>query len=112
MGAMQNQGRSGKNNGKSTRGSVKNAARLDAFQGRSGSGSGDWGACDPARLQAVVVLITGLGGAVTLGLSKNQGAHSLTLLLDGERQTLWFNGDADLNACLDEVTATLDAMDA
>jgi hypothetical protein len=51
-----------------------------------------------------------MGGAVTLGLSRDGGAYSLTLLLESERTTLWFNGGADLDAELEKVRATLDAM--
>ncbi len=110
MGAMQNNGKQATKQGKSGRGSVKNAARLDAFAARAGHGSADWGACDPARLQDIVVAITRMGGAVTIGLSRDGGAHSLTLLLDGRRVTTWFNGAADLDQELLDVLGTLDAM--
>lgn len=96
--------------GKASRGSTRNVDRLSAFTSGKGKGSADWGACDPARIQAVVVGITGLGGAVTFGLSRDLGAHSLTLLLDGNRSTLWFNGNANLDDELDSVRATLDTM--
>lgn len=110
MGAMQNNAKSTEQKGKSGRGSVKNSARLEAFADRRGKGSADWGGCDPERLQAVLVGITGLGGAVTFGLSRDQGAHSLTLLLDNSRTTLWFNGDADLDEELAEVLGLLESM--
>ncbi len=93
------------------RGGTNNKNRLDSFAGSHGSGGADWGGCDPGKLQTVVVAINALGGAVTIGLSRDKGAHSLTLLLDGQRQTLWFNGDADLNEELDTVIGTLEAMD-
>lgn len=96
---------------KETRGSTRNVDRLSAFAGGGGKGMADWGGCDPARLQAVVVAITALGGAVTLGLSRDLGAHSLTLLLDGNRTTLWFNGNADLDMELEGVKATLDTLE-
>lgn len=96
--------------GRARRGSVKNSARLDAFAGHTGKGSADWRNCDPKRLQAVVVAITRLGGAVTIGLSRDQGAHSMTLLLDGGRETLWFNGNADLDDELLTVMGVLDSM--
>lgn len=96
--------------GKSGRGSVKNTARLDAFAERVGQGEAEWDTCDAERLKAVVCEITRMGGAVTIGLSRDQGAHSLTLLLDGERQTLWFNGNADLNGELDTVLGVLGSM--
>lgn len=95
---------------KKARGSTRNTDRLSAFAGRDGTGTADWGTCDPARLQAVVVAITALGGAITLGLSRDLGAHSLTLLLDGQRTTLWFNGNAELDAELEGVKATLDTL--
>lgn len=110
MSGHHNDTRSGTDGGNNRRGTVKNAARLDAFADRAGHGSADWGGCDAERIQAVVVAITGMGGAVTFGLSRDQGAHSLTLLLDAQRKTLWFNGDAELDAALDEVFGVLDAM--
>ena len=110
MGAMQNNEQKGKK-GKGTRGSVRNADRLAAFGKGKKAGGADWGGCNPDRLQAVLVAITMLGGAVTFGLSRDQGAHSLTLLLDDSRTTLWFNGDDDLDDKLDEVVATLEAID-
>lgn len=93
-----------------SRGSVRNGDRLSAFTGGKESGSADWGACDPKWLQAVVVAITSLGGAITFGLSRDQGAHSLTLMLDDSRQTMWYNGAANLDEELASVKATLDAL--
>lgn len=95
----------------STRGSVNNRKRLAAFAKRRSKGDADWGSCDSERLQAVVVRITAMGGAITLSLSRDQGAHGLTLLLDDEKQTLWFNGDADLNEGLDNVLGVLESED-
>lgn len=109
MGAYQNNASKGGTKKKS-RGSVKNADRLEAFSRGSPTGGADWGGCDPDRIQAVVVGITAMGGAVTFGMSKDQGAHSVTLMLDDSRQTLWFNGDAELNDELDTVIHTLKAI--
>ena len=109
MGAMQNNAQKTAK-GSKTRGTTRNPDRLQAFASGNGGGSADWGGCYPERLQAVVVGITAMGGAVTFGLSRDLGAHSLTLLLDGGRQTLWFNGGADLNAELTAVVATLETM--
>lgn len=110
MGAMQNNGSETKKS-RGSRGSTKNVDRLAAFASGTKAGGGDWGGCDATRLQTVVIGITRLGGAVTFGLSRDKGAHSLTLLLDDSRQTLWFNGDADLDDELDTVAATLASLD-
>ncbi len=93
------------------RGSVDNNSRLKAFSERSGTGAADWGSCDAGLLQAVVVTITALDGAITFGLSRDQGAHSLSLILDGHRETLWFNGNVDLNEELERVKVTLEDID-
>jgi hypothetical protein len=92
------------------RGSTNNKARLEAFDSERGGADADWGGCNSEILQGVVVKITELGGAVTIGLSRDMGAHSMTLLLDGTRKTLWFNGSEDLDAALLGVAATLDGM--
>lgn len=92
------------------RGSVNNKKRLDAFAKQRGEGQADWGSCSPEKLQAVIVAITELGGAVTIGLTRDLGAHSMTLLLDGGRETLWFNMDADLDDEMLKVLGILDSM--
>lgn len=104
-GATNNAGRNGK-----TRGSVNNKNRLEAFKTRAGQGGADWGSCDPRWMQAVVCEMQRVGGAITFGLSRDGGAHCLTLLLDGNRETLWFNGDADLDVELEAVFATLETL--
>ncbi len=95
---------------KSGRGSTDNKRRLDAFAKVSPSSGADWGACDSKWIQSVVVAITELGGALTFGMSRDKGAHSLTLMLDGSRETLWFNAGANLDAELHEVYEKLDAL--
>ena len=92
---------------KKKRGSVNNRNRLEAFKGRGAAGTAEWATCDCHILLEVISAITELGGAITLGLSRDQGAHSLTLLLDDSRTTLWFNGDADLTSELQEVLAVI-----
>lgn len=110
MGAYQNNTQKlGK--GKGRRGSVRNQDRLEAFARPKPANGGDWGGCNSELLQAVVVGITQLGGAVIFGLSKTQGAHSLTLLLDERKSTMYFNGDADLDAELQEVIQILKAIE-
>ena len=97
---------------RSKRGSTDNASRLAAFGGSSDrpAARADWGECSPEMLAAVVIRLTQLGGALTFGLSRDGGAYMLTLMLDGDRRTLWFNGDADLDAELNKVWQTLDGM--
>lgn len=96
--------------GRRSRGSVRNEDRLADFGKVNTGNEASWGECSEQKLQAVIVGITALGGAVTFSLSRDLGAHSLTLLLSPSKKTLWFNGDAELDDELDAVFATLDAM--
>lgn len=95
---------------RSKRGSTNNKSRLDAFNQVNSARGADWGGCSPEKLQGIIMAITELGGAITIGLSRDKGAYSMTLLLDGGRTTLWFNGNADLDAELDDVAGTLAAL--
>lgn len=95
---------------KEKRGSVNNKGRLESFKRADSSSGADWGGCNSEKLQGVIQAVTELGGAVTFGMSRDQGAHSLTLMLDDERAALWFNGNANLNDELDNVFERLSAM--
>lgn len=101
---------SGNASKKGKRGSANNGRRLDAFRKGIGAATADWGGCDQARLQAIVVAITELGGAATFGLSRDGGAYMLTIMLDGHRETLWFNGNAELDEELLAVLETLQSV--
>jgi len=110
MGVAKNQKHESKANGHK-RGSTDNGKRLAAFSKGSGSSEAEWAGCDSRKLQGVIEQITQMGGAITFALSRDKGAHSLTLMLDKERQTLWFNGGADLDEELDTVAGILAAME-
>lgn len=94
----------------SKRGTADNKGALQAFAQKAANGGADWGNCDPRWIAAIVVGITSLGGACTWGLSRDGGAYSLTLLLNQDRKTIWFNGDADLDHELEQVYATLETL--
>lgn len=83
--------------------------RLGGFKAASKTHGADWSTCSGDLLRDVVVLITDMGGAAIVGMSRDKGAHSLTLLLDNERKSLWFAGDADLDQQLREVIGVLQA---
>lgn len=101
--------RNGNSGRKKARGSVNNKNRLAAFAKATGSASAEWASADAELLLAVVDKITSLGGATTIGLSRDNGAYMMTLLLDGHRETLWFNGSSDLDQELRNVLGTLEA---
>ncbi len=96
---------------KQKRGSTNNKSRLQGFGKVDLANGADWGSCSPEKIHAVVVAITTLGGAVTIGNSRDGGAHMLTLLLDDDKRTLWFNADAVLDEELDMVIGELASVE-
>lgn len=54
-----------------------------------GAAQADWSGAAPQGVLDVVIAMSSLGGAVTFGMSRDGGAYMLTLLLDGDRTTLW-----------------------
>ncbi len=96
---------------KKKRGSVKNDDRLAAFKKLHQETTAEWASASAERVLTVVDKITAMGGAVTFGMSRDNGAYSLTLMLGKNRKTLWFNGSADLDTELDGVCEILDQLE-
>ncbi|KKK92038.1 hypothetical protein LCGC14_2706940 [marine sediment metagenome] len=94
---------------KKKRGSTNNESRLQGFGKSNASNGADWSSCDAHRMLSVICAITDMGGAVTIGKSRDGGSHMMTLLLDDDRRTLWFNGDAVLDDEMDMVLGILNA---
>lgn len=102
-------GKSGKK--KSRRGSVNNAKRLEGLQSKGATrGSADWSGADPRWVAAVVALATRLGMICSFKLSRDGGAHGISLYDDGENVALWFNQDADLDLELEKVYVYLETL--
>ena len=88
------------------RGSADNGRRLKNLLERVSAGSlgkADWGNARAEWLQAVICVIAQAGGLVSFGYSRDGNAYNLTILLDGDRETLWFNANADLDEELRKV---------
>lgn len=97
-------------NAKKKRGTTDNVGRLKKLLAGTGqqTGKADWSAADPRWVAGVVHVVTRVGGAVSFGYSRDMGAYSLSIMLDGDRETLWFNGGADIDAELEAVYATFE----
>lgn len=92
----------------SKRGSTNNKKRLDSLRAKAKSHSGaDWDNATPESLQGLIVATQNIGGAITFGLSRDGGAYMVTILLDGDRETFWYNGEADLAAELYDLHESL-----
>lgn len=80
---------------------------LGGFSDDADTGRADWNTCSPELMKAVVVSITAMGGAVIFGLSRDKGAHSVTLMHDQDRKSIWMAGNADLDAEMSAILSKL-----
>lgn len=99
-----------KRKGSGSRGSVKNGERLRNLFNHGEGRRADWGSVDPGAIASTVEAVTGRGGAISFGTSRDGGAYSVTLFLDGERETLWFNGDADVEGELENIRVLIGSL--
>ncbi len=63
----------------------------------------DWGEADTVLIAGVVVSVTRLGGLASFGYTRDGGAATLTLFLDGDRTTVYIKPSEDLDARLAQV---------
>lgn len=63
----------------------------------------DWSTANPLTLQALIANVTGRGGAVRFGYSRDGGAYSLGILGDGDPYTEWIRPTEDLDGVLTEI---------
>lgn len=107
MSRINDEARASKNSKNGSRGSVNNSGRLSRFNQAKSSpqAQAEWSVSNPGWLAAVVMAATNQGMEISFSLSSDGGAHGLKLydFKSGERATLWFNGDADLDAELEKV---------
>lgn len=86
------------------RGATNVARSLDGLGSAKGqTGGADYAEADFALVAGILIETTRRGGAVSLGLSRDKGAYNVTIFLDGDRRTVWINGDSDLNVELEKI---------
>lgn len=89
---------------KGKRGATNVARSLDGLGSAPGrTGGADYAEADFTWIAGIIIEATKRGGAASFGLSRDKGAYNVTIFLDGDRRTVWINGDADLNAELEKI---------
>lgn len=93
------------------RGATNVARSLEGLgQSKGMSGGADYAEADFACVAGIIIETTRRGGAVSFGLSRDKGAYNVTVFMDGDRRTVWINGDADLNAELEKILHFIAAL--
>lgn len=94
-----------------SRGGTAAASRLAGLGKQSqATGSADWSAAESGMLARIIVEVTCRGGLVSFGMSRDQGAHMITILMDNDKRTLWISGSDDLDLELEKIVALLEIM--
>ena len=57
----------------------------------------DWGTVTPNLLVDLCQVVSGLGGAVRIGYTRDGGAYSVGIYLDDDRETFYCRPSDDLN---------------
>lgn len=70
----------------------------------------DWGSVTPTVLVDLVQVVSGLGGAVRLGYTRDGGAYSVGIYLDDDRETFYCRPSDDLDDFVSRLTELLRAQ--
>lgn len=100
-----------RNSKKTKRGKTDIARSLAGLgSGKGNSGGADYAEADFSWLAGIIIEITRRGGAASFGLSRDKGAYSVTIFLEGERKTVWISSGDDLNTELEKIVHYLASL--
>lgn len=63
----------------------------------------DWGAASPERIVALISAVTAQNGLCSFGYTRDAGAYTVTVILDGERYTDYCRPTEDVDTFLDSL---------
>jgi len=63
----------------------------------------DWALADAERIVALISTVTSQNGLCSFGYTRDAGAYTLTVILDGERYTDYCRPTEDVNSFLDSL---------
>jgi hypothetical protein len=61
----------------------------------------DWGSVDAERIVALIAAVTRLNGLCSFGYTRDGGSYTITVILDGDKETDYIRPTEDINAALD-----------
>jgi len=61
----------------------------------------DWASADPERIIALITTVTAQNGLCSFGYTRDAGAYTVTVILDGERYTDYCRPTEDVNGFLE-----------
>jgi len=63
----------------------------------------DWGSVDPERIVALISSVTSQNGLCSFGYTRDAGAYTVTVIMDGERYTDYCRPTEDVGGFLDNL---------
>lgn len=77
--------------------------REERRRSRGQASVADWGAADPGRIVSLISTVTAQNGLCSFGYTRDLGAYTLTVILDGERYTDYCRPTEDIDSFLDNL---------
>ncbi len=74
--------------------------RKERKNGRGNSESADWGDCDESDILQLIAVVTGLGGTITFGYTRDGGAYYLSYFMDGEALKVFIRPTEDVELAI------------
>lgn len=101
MGVSNNDGIKEKSKGRGATNVSRSLAGLG--QAPAQADTAHWESADFSWVAGIIVETTKRGGAASFGLSRDKGAYNVTILMDGERKTVWISSSDDMNGELEKI---------
>ena|SRR5579872_2223235 len=77
--------------------------RAERRAARGNAAPADWGSADAERVLALISAVTGANGLCSFGYTRDGGTYTVTIILDGEKDTEYCRPTEDISAFLDNL---------
>ena len=77
--------------------------RAERRAARGNADPADWGSADAARVVALISAVTAANGLCSFGYTRDGGTYTVTIILDGEKDTEYCRPTEDISAFLDNL---------
>lgn len=75
--------------------------RAERRAARGTSVPAEWGNVDAERILALIAAVTSQGGLCSFGYTRDGGAFTITVIIEGDKQTDYIRPTEDVNSVLD-----------
>jgi len=93
----------GRNNQRASSNNSLQQRREERRRNRGQASICDWGTVDSERIVALISAVASQGGLCSFGYTRDTGAYTVTVIMDGERYTDYCRATEDVGQFLDDL---------